>query len=115
MKFNLQLASFFALASFSVCGQGTFVYDQQSSTDETSAPPGVVQVPGFPGYGDGQSFTPSLTSVGFIRLLFSGIGSGTIYVNVRSDSIFGPIIGTSGLLDVKFSGPRTFVFNTQFR
>src|SRR5262249_27751219 len=48
----------------------------------------------------GQSFTPGLTAVGFIRLdLFDAVnnnGKGAIvYVNMRADSINGTILGSS--------------------
>ena len=88
-------------------GQGSFVFDQQSSTDEMPIV-GGIQLPGSPSSGDGQSFTPSLTSVGFVRLLFSGGGGATVYVNLRSDSILGPIIGTTSPVTMGLSGARTF-------
>ncbi len=49
----------------------------------------------------GQSFTPSLSSVGFIRLFLidgvrnNGLGA-TVYVNLREDAITGPVLGLSG-------------------
>ncbi len=49
----------------------------------------------------GQSFTPSLSSVGFIRLFLidgvrnNGLGA-TVYVNLREDCITGPVLGLSG-------------------
>ena len=69
-------------------------------------------MPGYPGYGDGQSFTPSLSSVGFIRLMFSGGGGATVYVDLRSDSIYGPVLGTSSPVTMGLSGPQTFYFPT---
>ena len=118
MKFGLQLASFFALVSFSVCGQGTFVYDQQSSANETPPPLGAGgRVPVSPGTGTGQSFTPSLSSVGFIRLMLDdgdvvNSGGATVLVNLRSGSITGLVIGTSASVHMfnGFSGPATFLF-----
>jgi hypothetical protein len=49
-------------------GQGTMVFDQQSSTDEyiPSYGDGTVMLQIFSPWG--QSFTPSLTGVDFIRL-----------------------------------------------
>jgi hypothetical protein len=99
------------LAARCVNGQGTFIYDQQSSTDETPFV-GGMQVPTFPDSGNGQSFTPELSSVGFIRLLFNGGGGATVYVNLRSASINGPIIGTSGSVRMSLSGPQNFLFPT---
>jgi len=46
----------------------------------------------------GQSFTPSLSAVGFVNLVllggFSG-GGGTVYIDIRANSITGTILGTS--------------------
>src|SRR2546426_12653595 len=80
-------------------GQGTFIYDQESSTDERVPPFGsgtVIQQ--FFSYG--QSFTPTLGSVDFIRLklydgnLSDGLGA-TFYVNLRSNSIGGSVLGVT--------------------
>jgi hypothetical protein len=71
--------------------QGTFIYDQQSSTDESAWPYGAGgnlqnSTP------TGQSFTPSLSAVGFVRLNLNdpnpinGLGA-TIYLNLRTGSI----------------------------
>ena len=77
--------------------QGTFIYDQQSADESTGG--GVA--------GDiesnqpiGQSFTPALDFVGFIRLRLadynSGNGTGTtVYLNLRSDSITGTILAST--------------------
>jgi len=77
--------------------QGTFIYDQQSSDESNGGSVGNIIQNAQP---TGQSFTPSLDGVGFVRLqLFdqnrsNSLGA-TVYVNLRSDSITGPIIGTS--------------------
>lgn len=110
-SFMTRLVVILLLSARACVGQGTFVFDQQSSTDESLVPFGV-QLPGNPNSGDGQSFTPSLSSVGFIRLFFSGAGGATVYVNLRSDSILGPIIGTSGSVNMTVSGPQSFFFST---
>jgi hypothetical protein len=106
------------LASLSVFGQGTsFLYDQQSSTAE-----------GNVGYGfgtpfkdllpnTGQSFTPTLSGIDFIRLNINdgnpgdGLGS-TWFLNLRSTSITGPILGTtaSTYLPDGFTGQPNFFF-----
>jgi hypothetical protein len=65
----------------------------------------------------GQSFTPSLSTVGFVRLklldLTPSNGSGaTLAVNLRTNAINGPILGTSisvALTD-NFSGSVNFLF-----
>ena len=82
------------------CGQGTFLYDQQSSDEsrygEAAAGIQVNQL-------IGQSFTPSLTAVGFIRLQLldpnpgNGLGA-TLYINLRTTSISGPILDSSALV-----------------
>ena len=87
------------------------LWDQQSSTDESLVPFGT-QLPGSPDSGDGQSFTPTLSSVGFVRLFFSGAGGATVYVNLRAGSILGPIIGTSSSASMTVSGPLSFFFST---
>ncbi len=98
-------------------GQGTFIFDQQSSTDE-----------GAPGYGSGpeihsllpytgQSFTPGLAGIDFIRLKFDdgatgdGVGA-SIYLNLRSGSIAGTILGTTATVNMPngFDSTATFFF-----
>lgn len=77
--------------------QGTFVYDQQSS-DESNGGVGLNVIQDA--QPTGQSFTPSLAGVGFVRFhLFdlnrnNGLGA-VVYVNLRSDSITGPIINST--------------------
>jgi hypothetical protein len=111
---------FILIAGVSASAQGTFIYDQQSSTDETPWPVGsggaAMQQIGAPW---GQSFTPTLGGVDFIRLLLyshapPGQSQTTVYANLRSGSITGPIIGTtdSVLLTYPFTGPVNFFFPT---
>ncbi len=77
--------------------QGTLVYDQESSNDEVS-PFGSVAIQ-F--YGTvGQSFTPSLSTVGFVQLRQFDINPGnslgaTLLVNLRANAINGTILGAS--------------------
>jgi hypothetical protein len=83
--------------ALSVAGQGTFIYDQQSA-DETAGGGAGVGIQAY--QPTGQSFTPAITTVGFIRLQLAdanyGNGSGaTVYVNLRSNSITGPIMGST--------------------
>jgi hypothetical protein len=86
------------LATFVVSGQGTFVFDQQSSTDEVTLSGNTtiqqLQVP------YGQSFTPTLPSIAFVKLKlndrFPGNGLGaTLYINLHSGSIGGPVVGST--------------------
>ncbi len=105
------------LAAVCADAQGTFLYDQQTSVNES-----------FPGYGGGtrfsdlapptgQSFTPALSGIDFIRISISdnnptdGLGS-TWVLNLRSTSITGPILGTTALVNLPdgFSGYPTFIF-----
>src|SRR5260221_12356346 len=91
----LQLAVL-SLAS-SAQGQGTFTYDQQSAFEGIVPEPYVTIQTNQP---LGQSFTPSLSGVGFVRLWLGddrpGNSTGaTVYVNLRSDSITGPILGST--------------------
>jgi PEP-CTERM motif len=74
-------------------GQGTFVYDQQSATESSGGGLAIAIQPNQP---IGQSFTPSLDGVGFIRLSvgdtsFNGIGA-RIHVNLLANSITGLVL-----------------------
>ncbi len=99
MKANL-MKQFYALLLFSMSGYGqsTFIFDQQSVTnDAQSAGSGGGIQSSQP---VGQSFIPSFSSVRFIRpLLYDGTQNNnlgaTVYVNLRSDSITGPILGST--------------------
>jgi len=77
--------------------QGTFVFDQQSS-DESNGGVGISVIQDSQPIG--QSFTPSLTGIGFVRFhlfdLVRNNGTGAVvYVNLRSDSITGTIISST--------------------
>jgi hypothetical protein len=93
-----------AMTCTSVRAQGTFLYDQQSSTNEAlpAQQIGVIIQSLSP---FGQSFTPSFASVGFIRVRLldntpsNGLGA-TVHVNLRSDSITGTILGSTAPVDV---------------
>jgi hypothetical protein len=101
-------------------GQGTFLYDQQSSTDDTysgHASPPITENQPF-----GQSFTPSLSGVDFIRLyLGNGVpfdnGPATLHINLRADSITGTILDSTQPLTLApgFNGPATFIFSNPVR
>ena len=105
--------TFYLALPLACCSQGTFVFDQQSSTDETYSSGGArIQFYGFVG----QSFTPSLSTVGFIRVKLydmapaNGVGA-TLVMNLRSNAINGPILGTTTLvLGNGFSGSTNFIF-----
>jgi hypothetical protein len=90
-----------AVTSFLASGQGTIIYDQQSSTDETPYPSTGRVIQQYLPFG--QSFTPTLSSVDFLELKLydnnsvNGVGA-TLYVNLRSSSITGPVLGTTALV-----------------
>jgi hypothetical protein len=94
--------------------QGTFIFDQQSSDESNPGNNGVFIQPREP---MGQSFTPSLNAIGFVRFnLYDQVrnnGTGAVvYVNLRSDSITGPIIDSTApvpLPDNLGSGLQGFV------
>jgi len=103
------------LAPLCAQAQGIFVYDQQSGDESWFGS-------GLPGAGlsiMGQSFTPTLSSVGFIRLYIIGgetgsAESGSIVLNLRTSSITGPILDstTPVTLPGGFSGTVNFFFST---
>ena len=103
-----------ALIVCSTRGQGTLQYDQQ--VNPTTPPGGFNNIVPGP---TGQSFIPSLNSVGFVQLYlnddqFNGIGA-TVDVNLWSGAIgTGTLLGTSSsiLMSDAFSGSATFLFST---
>jgi hypothetical protein len=79
--------------------QGTLVLDQYSSLDERTMAGSGTPIQWF-ATPFGQSFTPSLSAIDYIKLNlsdhFTGNGLGaTIYVVLHSDSIGGPVLGTT--------------------
>lgn len=110
------LLLFWHIALLQAPGQGTFVYDQQSSTTEGFFPP--ASGAGIQQYAPvGQSFTPSLSAVGFIRLELAdenpgnGLG-GMLFVNLRMSGISGAILSTAApvFLPDGYNGPANFFF-----
>jgi PEP-CTERM motif len=103
------------LGVFNANGQGTltFIYDQQSVVANT-APEGGSSLQTAQPFG--QSFTPSLSTVGFVQLdLFSSASSpASLYVNLRSDSINGPILGITDTITLAgpFDVQPSFIFST---
>jgi PEP-CTERM motif len=97
-----------------VQGQGTFIYDQQSATSQ-SIDGGTPIEEGQP---MGQSFTPGLSSVGFVQLEFlnplpgNSLGA-TVYVNLLADSITGPVIESTAPVTMPAGTViETFLFST---
>jgi|ERR1022692_2804384 hypothetical protein len=102
-----------------VHGQGAFIYDQQSSTNEGALPYGagvVIQQIASP---YGQSFTPTLSAVDFIRLKLNDNDpnnslSATLRVNLRTNSINGSILASTASVSLTngFTGVVNFFFSS---
>jgi len=114
MKTSVVLFFLIPICAFA---QGTmYVYDQQSSTDETPFPGDGGDMRGITAVW-GQSFTPSLSSIDFIRLKFadgntSDAGGATVYLNLHADSLTGALLGTTAPVSMpnNFAGTTTFLF-----
>jgi hypothetical protein len=77
------------LTAFIANGQGTLIYDQSSATNPVAGGNGAPIQADQP---MGQSFTPTLSSIGFVQLNFNDVHPGnslgaTVYVNLWSGSI----------------------------
>jgi len=103
------------LIAQSCLGQGTFIYDQESANETTrGGQSGVIQA----NQPIGQSFTPALSAIQFVRLslgdtAINGIGA-TVYVNLRTNSITGPILASTAPVSMPdaFDGHPNFFFET---
>jgi len=111
---------FFLITFISVCsiayGQGTFIYDQQSNTESGTTEGGGNLQSNQP---FGQSFTPTFSSVGFIRLKLYDFDPGnslgaTVYVNLLAISITGTVLAASSpvFMPDDFLGYTDFLFLT---
>jgi hypothetical protein len=111
-KLTLPLLVFIAPLAFS---QGTFIYDQRSAIESGKLEGGMGIQSSHP---IGQSFTPALSSVGFISLYLydAGIGAlgATVSVNLRSSSLDGTILGSTEPVSMQnaFAGFTNFIFST---
>ncbi len=82
--------------ALAACGQGTMIYDQQSATNRSIS--GGAPIQGQEP--TGQSFTPALSSVGFVQLELSdfnpgnGVGA-TVFLNLRAGSLTGTILDST--------------------
>jgi hypothetical protein len=111
------------LPMYSNYAQGTFLYDQQSAL-EGAPGEGAPTIQGSQPIG--QSFTPTLSSVGFIRLWLgdataNNSAGASVYVRLLGNSITGNVIsstepvfmpdgfgrGTNGYVNFIFSVPPT--------
>lgn len=115
-KIRLAWAAMVLLISNSILlAQGLFQYDQQTANqDLLNENSGGIDLSRQP---LGQSFTPSLNAIGFIRLYLSSggtAGSGTFNINLRSDSVTGALLGTSDsvTLPAQTVGFVDFLFHT---
>lgn len=99
-----------------VYGQGTLIYDQQSATNPIAGGGAPIQVD----QPMGQSFTPTLSSVGFVQLEFldyptNGLGT-TVFVNLWSGSISnGTLLSSTApvfIPDGAFDLTTNFTFST---
>lgn len=118
MIIRLILTSGVLVLSLGQCwSQGTFVYDQQSASSTIFAEGGPNSIKNNQPLG--QSFTPSLSAVGFVQFYYGDSSSApyqgsSLNVIMRSDSITGPILGTSESVNIAggTSGAQTFLFDT---
>jgi hypothetical protein len=117
LKTDLLPFVFVLLSISGLRGQGVVMYDQQSSDESI---PGETWIAIQPYQPVGQSFTPSLSSVGFVRLqVYDGdVGNSrgaTMYVNLRANSMSGTILSSTtpvSLPDGFFGGFQDFFFST---
>jgi hypothetical protein len=113
MKTTSFASSVILLSVAVAIGQGTFIYDQQAGPNPPSGlyetvPAAFGSFP--PTYIVGESFTPTLSSVGFFTLALgtapqSYEGGTTLYVNLRQGSITGPVLGTTAPILVPANSP----------
>jgi hypothetical protein len=115
MKVNLLVVFCAACVAVSSFAQGTFLYDQQSATESTG---GGVSLNIQDYQPVGQSFIPTLDSIGFVRLQGGdatiGLGGATLYVNLRADSISGQVLAQTESIAFPdgFYGYMEFIFAT---
>ncbi len=117
MKKFSALSVVLLLAAACSYGQGTLIYDQQSSTDESLPVSGASSLQDF---ASGQSFIPALAGVGFVKIMFrdanpnDGLGV-AVYIGLRSGSVSGTLLGTTApvTLPNAFGGAATFFFPEQ--
>jgi len=89
MKISCLILCATVCMAFIANGQGTLIYDQSSATNPAAGGGGAPIQEDQP---MGQSFTPTLSSIGFVQLDFIDINPGnslgaTVYVNLWSGSI----------------------------
>jgi hypothetical protein len=95
------------LATLSLFGQGTLLVDQQSFDLATAT--GSTPI-----FGIGQSFTPAFSAIDYVQFSVSDSPGSSLFVNLRQNSMTGPIIGTTDTQSVPFDPrvPTTFLFSS---
>jgi len=101
------------LATHLAFGQGTFVYDQQSSDPSRPLREGKLIIYEAPW--PVQSFTPSLTGIGFIQLWGMDCWPNTqLALNLRANSPNGTVLGTTVTVTIprgtNYYGPLSLLF-----
>jgi hypothetical protein len=103
------VGTFTALATLRLFGQGTLLVDQQSFALATAGTSTSI-------IGIGQSFTPAFSAIDYVQFSVADANPGSsLSVNLRQNSMSGPIIGTTdtqAVLD-NISVPTTFLFSTR--
>ena len=111
----LSILAIAALVSPWASAQGTLVYDQQTTTGDIDPGYGAGTAISLIGPPWGQSFTPSLDTVGFIALPLddpsSGFGGATVWVNLMSGSVSGPVMASTEPITLGGGFNGTFYFN----
>ncbi len=115
------------LAASPAFAQGTLTYDQQSATTTNVAV--TVSIPLQTEQPLGQSFTPTLSSIGFVQLLITNVNGSnpgsTLGVNLLAGSITGTLIAstdpvilppdfTFGAATFYFASPVSLIPSTQY-
>jgi hypothetical protein len=99
-----------ALAALRLFGEGTLLMDQQSFDLATA----IAGTPIFGGIG--QSFTPAFSAIDFVQFSVYDLSLGSsLYVNLRQDSMTGPIIGTTDTQSVPISASLATMFQFSTR
>jgi hypothetical protein len=111
---NTFTAWIFVLSLCSVGAQGTLQYDERSATDGIRDGAGIVVQTNGP---IGQSFTPSLSAIGYVKMFFHDVTPGnslgaTVLINVRAGSISGTVLGSTDpvALPDSFNNPTNLFF-----
>ncbi len=96
------------LAALPLFGQGTLLVDQQSFDLATGINSTSI-------IGVGQSFTPGLSAINYVQFGLADSPGSSLFVNLRQNSMTGPIIGTTDTQSITTLDPHvptTFLFST---